>query len=382
MSRKLFKLSALFLLLSIVPIATLMAQDEEEELTAALSGFRFLNYQNDLPEQLLKTRSVVFVSVPYKDGTSLRGDWQELARTVHKDLKEAGVDPVAYYYLDDVLAGPDASNAFARDLKARKIENIILLSHVKLRKNGERFVMVITPFNGQYDFISHGQSAWKTYDKKADRLGRALVRTVNRTGMKKENLLIADEPEFFQNTKIFRGKRFETAAFDLKVDQLAVPKFNMVEIPEDRAGGLVNRSMVKTLEEGNAKRKKDNEKLAKLLEEKYPFKYKLVDYDFLKEDDLRKQGNLYVLQYMYTSGKSLRRLLNYNIDETETDYITLKSKDGRNILRTLPVDAMVYKFYVRHIFTGDVYLGREWDADETWEEALENFMANLRKEVK
>jgi len=59
--------------------------------------------------------------------------------------------------------------------------------------------------------------------------------------------------------------------------------------------------------------------------------------------------------------------------------VTVKQNGGRAILRSIPKRAPVYKYYIKHIYSGDVYLGTGWDADETWQEALQNHMDNLLK---
>jgi hypothetical protein len=36
---------------------------------------------------------------------------------------------------------------------------------------------------------------------------------------------------------------------------------------------------------------------------------------------------------------------------------------------------MVYKYYVKHINSGDIYLGEQWDGDDTWQDALFNHIS-------
>ena len=56
-----------FLLLITVYINPLSAQEEEE---VNVVGFRFLDYGNNLPEDILKAKSIVLVSVPPVSKTS------------------------------------------------------------------------------------------------------------------------------------------------------------------------------------------------------------------------------------------------------------------------------------------------------------------------
>ena len=78
----------------------------------------------------------------------------------------------------------------------------------------------------------------------------------------------------------------------------------------------------------------------------------------------------------------VRYLLDYEIEEGVSDFITVKQKDGKTTLRNIPTEAPIYKFYLKHLRTKDVYVGSRWDADESWEEALDNFISNIKKVFK
>ena len=78
------------------------------------------------------------------------------------------------------------------------------------------------------------------------------------------------------------------------------------------------------------------------------------------DDDIYNQGHQFALQIILGTGKTVRQMLNYETDPYETDYVTIKAG---STLNTLPVEAVVYKYYVKHVYTKDVYLGSRWDAD-------------------
>jgi hypothetical protein len=204
------KLRVIFTL--IVPLFFISKGFAQEEDVIHPAGLRFLDYSNDLPKDLLFTKSVAFVSVLPKGGTSLRGDWKKLAQEAHKVFKEAGIDAVAYYNLEDVEAGPDASMALAKELKKRDIKNIIVITQVMIRvgnRDSERYAVLITPFNGENTFISNGQLAWKQVEKTSERLFDQVYKGVAKSGLPKENHLITDVPEFFAGAKdMIRGTRF------------------------------------------------------------------------------------------------------------------------------------------------------------------------------
>ena len=88
----------------------------------------------------------------------------------------------------------------------------------------------------------------------------------------------------------------------------------------------------------------------------------------------------YVIYRLKTAGVSIKQILDYEIEEGISDYITVKQNGGSTVLRNIPTEAPVYKYYIKHLRTQDVYVGTKWDADETWEEALTNFINNVKRE--
>ncbi len=360
---------------------SLIAQDDVE---VNVVGFKFLDYQgNALPDDLLKTKSVVFVSVPTVSKTSPeRGDWKKFATEAHSVLKDAGVDPVKYYYMDDVLAGNEVSQAIAEEMKKREIANIIILSHVAFQiknKDAERYVIVATPFSGDENFMKNGQVAWKTQDKNYDKALKSFSKDAGKLGTK-ENLLINDTPEFFETIDIFKGARNASFSEDLRIDKLAVPKFSEIQIPSNPPGGVINNNIRKEAEGYNQNVASLNSKLESAFAD-YPFEYGLVD-ENMDDKTLRAHGYHFILLKLNTAGENIKQLLGYESDDIMDDYVTVKQAGGKNIFRSIPKKAPVYKYYIRHINSGDIYLGTGWDADETWHEALENHLFNLVKTIK
>ena len=358
------------------------ASAQEEEINIA--GFRFLDYTADLPASLLDSRSAVLVSVPPKSrSTSERGDWKGLSTQMHQEFRKMGIDAVAYLNIEDVMSGMDATAAYSEFLNSRQIKNLILLSQVNLKiagKESERVVVVITPYNGKKSFMSDGQQAWKDQDKDMEKVVKNLGRAVYRSKQEQKNFLITESPEFFTDVDILSKRRFPSFAVDLKIDKLAVPMYTKAEIPANKPGGIVNNNVEKEIEKYNAKVAGSNNVLKSAMQD-YPFNYEMVAYDG-DDKKLYNQGFQYVLLNLNTTGYTVRELLDYEVDKSETDYITMKVKDGKTVLRTIPVNAPIYKFYVKHLVTGDVYLGTKWDADETIDEALKNYIQNFRDELK
>ena len=143
---------------------------------------------------------------------------------------------------------------------------------------------------------------------------------------------------------IIKGRRAEFFSLDMKVDKLAVPKFG-------------NESMDRELDE--------------FLKANYISGYSLTDPN-TEEKDLRKQGMPYVLCYVHTRNAAAKQILGYDMTKSESALASVTYPNGALQLKTIPAETSVYKFYLRHIDSGNVYLGTKWDADVTWQEALRN----------
>jgi len=376
---KLFILSAILLLM----VQNVNGQQEEE---INVVEFRLLDYGRDnLPDSILMARSAVFVSVPpVSNNSSERGAWKLFSKEAHKYLMQIGIDPVAYFNMEDIFAGQDATSVYSDFLIRRDIKYIILLNLVDLKmKNKEvrRCVVAITEFNGQKDFISHGQKAWKDQGKELKNVMKNLLRVVVRKEYKKTNHLIIDQPEFFGGLNIVKKRRNESFPSDLRIDKLAVPKFTDIEIPANTPGGTLNNRIKQEILIANRSHERLNRELDRVFD-KYPYKYELID-PARGEDQLYKDGFLFLLLNVQTTGFTIKEMLNYDLNLNETDYITVKNRpDGTVTLRTIPVHAPVYKFYIKQLYTKDIYIGETWDADETWQEALENYLDNLTKKLR
>lgn len=296
-----------------------------------------LKPDGSITEDVLSKRSVVLHSHTFSA--------KEIT-TMHEGFIRAGIDAVAYFSVDQVLAGGEVAESFAEYFVKREITHIILIQKIS------GFSIYITPFNGKSDLVNANQSAWTT---KAVSLNEAL-NTVYRSALssnKKKNLLINETPETDLPVRIIDGERKENFAYDLKVDNLAVPTFNNTELDTALAS------------------------LFKL----YPLRYKLTDHT-IPDRELRTKGFLYVLCFVHTRSSTARELLGYPVSKAESAFVSVTYPNGQVQLKTIAADTPVFKFYIRHIDSGNVFLGTKWDAETTWQQALQNYIKAMKVEMK
>lgn len=372
----------LFFVTFILFINPLSGQEEEE---INVVGFRFLNYGKELPKDILQAKSIVLVSVPPVSKTSSeRGDWKGFSSEAHEYFKKIGIDPVAYVYFDDIFASPDVAKAYADQFKKREIKYIIILSKVFLKiKNKEslRYVILITGFSNDQNFITNGQKAYKDQEKNLEKAMKRIYGVTIRKEFVKTNNLIIDRPEYLQKIKIITGRRNQSYPVDLRVDRLAVPKFQETEIPGNRPGGILNNRIAKEMGKANEQVERQNFEIDRLFQD-YKWKYELTNPQ-LDDESLYRNGFLYKLVRVSTTGKKIKEFLDYEQNDIETDYVTMiKKPDGSITLRSIPINAPVHKFYIKSLARDEVYIGESWDADETWQDALKNHLTNLIDKLK
>ncbi|MDL5048541.1 hypothetical protein QQ054_21235 [Oscillatoria amoena NRMC-F 0135] len=295
-----------------------------------------------IPEKILSGRSFVFVSP---------GFTEKEIQTLHTGFIKTGIDAIGYSEVDKLFAGFDITQAFVKHFQSREVT--ILIFALKINQVYELIISTFESADGVNGptLIIPG-SVWKTQNKVLDEIMQTLHRTAL-TGRQKQNLLINEVPETDLPIRVITGNRRELFAYDLKVDVLAVQKF------------------------GDEKQDRELEEIMK----SYPFKYQLVD-PKIPETELRKQGLLYVLRHIHTRGPAAKQLLGYDVSMGEGALVSVTYPNGLEQIKTIPADVEIHKFYVRQIEFEHVFLGPKWDADTTWQQALQNFIKGLRSEMK
>lgn len=323
-------------LLSFVFVVCLLWQAQAQQSNPVA----LLNMNQQLPSELLKSRSVVIINTRAAGGGG-QERWEAVAEELHKSLRTIGVDPVAYYELGNVLSGPDATTGFLKDFQLRQIQNVVFVN-----KQGG-LTLTVAPL-GKKGLVDPGASAWQAQGSSADEVVQSLYKAASSASLHLSNFLIPEGPELFYTTdNVTIKKRFFSYPLDIKFDKLAVPKYAML-----KSGGADSLTAVKGIMQ------------------QYPYEWGLTEAGTPEETLRMKQGFPYVLLYLHTAQDNVRRFLSYAPD-----------KDAPLELQSGPDPGMpVYKFYIRHIPTGDVYIGSSWDASTDWQTALASFVQGLRKD--
>ncbi|PTB97929.1 hypothetical protein C9994_00455 [Marivirga lumbricoides] len=313
------------------------------------SDFPFFEETNSLPKNLLNERSVVFMNVKNLD-------WEVQANIIHKYFKEEGVDAVAYYALSDILSGHDATNSFYRDINSRSIDNLIIVHQTN---SGYSLFIAQIPDDG--NFFKKGMPAYQLMAPGLKELGISFTNRLEQSDLERNNFLIIDVPEVFKRTNVIKSRRVESFNADIRIDKLAVPMFQ--------------ESVMMTENVENA-----NQQLDSIMKEHYPFRYGIVRPN-ITDEEMIAQGYLMVLRKLENNGESLKRMLGYQLSDDETIYISVR-KGPLGKVSKFSKGETVHKYYVQQLYTKDIYLGPEWDADTTWQKALINHAENIKEALK
>ncbi len=291
------------------------------------------------PPNLLSSRAVALYD--YRLSTAEINEYQ-------KGFQRIGLDAIAWFPIDVVMAGEDAIKAYSAYFTERQVAFILFAD-----KGGDGFRLTATPFTVKPALFDVSKPAWQVSRVKLNDLMTTLLQDSWRA-QKKANYLVNEKPELDLSVDIVKGRRQEFYAIDLKVDNLAVPKFG-------------NVAMDTVLE--------------RFFEKNYPLKYKLFDAG-TSEQDMRSKGFTYVLCYVHTRAEAAKEVLDYDLSKNEKSFASIAYPDGQLQLKVLPKEEVVYKFYFRHIDNGNIFLGTKWDADIQWLDALRNHVLGFKQEAK
>ena len=81
-------------------------------------------------------------------------------------------------------------------------------------------------------------------------------------------------------------------------------------------------------------------------------------------------------------GVVAKDLLGYDVSKSESAFVSVTYPESQQQLKNIPSNIPVYKFYFKHIDSGNVFLGTKWDADLSWQQALLNQLKGMKAELR
>lgn len=292
-----------------------------------------------VPDKLLAAKAVVLHAPAYS---------QKELNQMQQAFQQIGIDAVAYYPADWVLANGDIASALAAEWNKRGIAMMVIAE-----KRAETFDLHFTPFNGRKTLADDLQPAWRVQHANLNELLLTVYRD-SWARQTKGNFLINSFPEPGSLPAFIEGRRTELYALDLKVDYLAIP--------------LTPDSTI-------------NQMLRSFFQQHYPLRFKFVQQPE-NERDLRREGFHFILKYAYARGEALREVLQYDISKKEKSYASTTYPNGLSQVKMIAAEKPVFKIYFKQIESGNIYLGSRWDADEDLPGALRNHIKALLVELK
>ena len=323
-----------------------------------------LEYVDNLPKYLAQTKSI---GVVISDN---RRKEVELANLFHPTFKRSGIDPVSYYHVDELFGNILISEELTKEFIKREIKYIIIM-----RKVSENYEVIITAFSESDSYIEAGRKAWRMSSPEAGSITRAIYSQAH--SLERHNFLISDVPEFNSLEFNIRGQRFEAFKPDLRNETLYIPLFK--EAKFDSNLNSHDTLMVEFEKHNRAVAAKNEELKALFSDYPYPHEFIIPGQD---EDDMRKKGIWYVLKVLHTDNKDCRSILGYREKNMAvTEYISITMNNGQGNVKRIGADEPVFKFYIKHLPSNSFYMGTKWDADVTWQEALQNHLGLLKAEI-
>ena len=252
-----------------------------------------------------------------------------------------------------------------RLLKSRGVKNLIFIS----RKN--ELEIVVLPLNNKTG------KAWKAAGINANSLVYRLGLAVKTANLTPDNFLLLNQPEFLEEVSFFDGNRYFTYPGIVRRQKIAVVQFPKAKVPDN-----ASEEDKKLVEQFNLRVDEKNARLAEIMQD-YPYEWELLD--FKSKDDAISHGFQYILNLANSTGENIRMNMNYATDTNETHYISVTpgplGLNGDPNLKRLAINKTVHKVYIFQANTEDIFVGKEWDADVTWEKALTNFIFTLGRQL-
>jgi len=316
---------------------------------------RFLTAQaasSAIPDGLLIDRSAIVISAQQDANGNLMPErtlaWAERFQQM---FEEQGVDVVMAFRQLDLLSGREPWAAFENLMVSRGIRYLINL----IENSDGTFTVSIASLPEQAPLLGAQLPAYSLTAGDLESLVTNLRLEIIRADLSRENFMVLGTPEFFEDVPMITKNRYESFPLDLRLDKIAI------RWPDDAGDDF-------------------KQQFGEYMDSLYPHQFGFVPAVWT-DQQIRNEGYQYTLNWVYATGYSLKKVFNYEIKEGENSYITFMTLGpNKKDIKSIPIYTPVYKFYMRHIVTGDIYLGKEWDADLDWMDALKHHVYNYRGE--
>lgn len=301
-------------------------------------------------EDILKTKSIVLLSVPMDDAPN---EWQETLDEMQTFFAEVGLDAVAYFYVDLFDVSLNKPQALPEFINTRGIENVIILSAKNLE--GPLF-LGITQFNKTESLWNKGASAFARLTSDLSTVWQELDTYFRTDQFRRTNLLVNENPEFFYPTVetgvIGRSIPPQVAEFKIALRPVDLNKFSTQPLLKVQHGYMFAEDSV------TQQVSMQNRQLQMLSADST----NTMEIVSLKQNDatLRRSGFIYELKMLKAK------------ESTLDQWIPLP--EGKK-----PSEKTVYKFYLDDLRTNTIFIGKDWDASENWFDALNAFVAQIEK---
>lgn len=353
------RLIGLFLFLPFL----IQAQEMPSNLDVKLG---LLNYgENSIPSSLTSGRTAVIIQDNQANDTEY---WKLAANEFHKGFKQIGIDAVLYINSSDFHANGPVTTGFYNLLGQRKIKHTIF---IKLSNEERQLIVAQNDASGKIDY---SKQAWIAKGQNTANLLFTLGLDVKQAKIASTNFLISSKPEFLEDMGIFSGSRIGNYPGAIMRQKVGVAKFRTLPIPEG-----INNEQKEIITKYNAQVVAKNIQLEQLFEG-FEADWELIDYT--SKEDALKERIQFVVFLVGTRGVNIRKMLNYPSGTNETHFISVTPGvvEGDVSLKRLRAESFMHKVYIFQTRANDIYVGREWDADEKWEDALANFFFTLKRQ--
>ena len=332
--------------------------------------YEFLNLEPSLkvPEAINSERTAVIVHVPDEEVDFRKvGNWKALSENAHGAFVTMGIDAILYLNHYALGVSEKARNNYKDLFERRGFRNLIFLTQTR-----SGYEIVMCEFNRSPSFISREKPI---FYHRGEQLYDVLLETgreVKRADFDVKNYLIPERPNFASGVSIVEKSLLKNYPGILRRTKLVVERFEKIQAPSN--SDVAIQQKVAAFNESVDKKNATFEKLM----QSYPYDFEFIDP--LSDEDLLRKRYQFVLRSISGQASTIRQMLNYPYSETETDFVTtIPIMPDQTRAKPIPRETLVHKFYIRQNISKNIHVG-VWDADVTWEEALENMIGNLIQE--